>query len=227
MVDAVVFDLDGVLVDSEPVWEEVRRGLVEEHGGHWAADAQSRLMGMSTGEWARYLSDELGVDLPQERVAELVIDRVAERLTRDPPLMPGARDPVRRLADRWPLGLASSSPRRLIDAVLAASGLAGAFLVTVSTEEVPRGKPAPDVYRAVVEGLALMPASCAAVEDSTNGLRSAMAAGLRAIAVPQPRYPVDQAVLRGAVAVLSDLRELTPDLIRSIDPDPTHRRGTG
>jgi len=151
VVDAVVFDLDGVLVDSEPVWEEVRRGLVEEYGGHWAEDAQSRLMGMTTGEWARYLSDELGVDLPPERVAELVIDRVEERLTRDPPLMPGAPDAVRRLADRWPLGLASSSPRRLIDAVLAASGLAGAFLVTVSTEEVPRGKPAPDVYLAVVE----------------------------------------------------------------------------
>ncbi len=227
VVDAVVFDLDGVLVDSEPVWEEVRRALVEEYGGHWAGDAQSRLMGMSTGEWARYLSDELGVDLPSERVAELVIDRVAERLTRDPPLMPGAPDAVRRLADRWPLGLASSSPRRLIEAVLAASELARAFLVTVSTEEVPRGKPAPDVYLAVVEGLDVRPASCVAVEDSTNGLRSAMAAGMRAIAVPQPRYPVEQADLRQAVAVLSDLRELTPDLIQSIGPDPTHRRGTG
>jgi len=227
VVEAVVFDLDGVLVDSEPVWEEVRRALVEEYGGYWAGDAQSRLMGMSTGEWARYLSDELGVDLPSERVAELVIDRVAERLTRDPPLMPGAPDAVRRLADRWPLGLASSSPRRLIEAVLAASELARAFLVTVSTEEVPRGKPAPDVYLAVVEGLDVRPASCVAVEDSTNGLRSAMAAGMRAIAVPQPRYPVEQAVLRQAVAVLSDLRELTPDLIQSIGPDPTHRRRTG
>lgn len=216
MVDAVVFDLDGVLVDSEPVWEEVRRGLVEEYGGHWAEDGQARLMGMSTREWARYLSDELGVDLPPERVAELVIDRMAQRLTRDPPLMPGASDAVRLLADRWPLGLASSSPRRLIDAVLAASGLARAFRVTVSTEEVARGKPAPDVYLAVVEGLGARPPSCVAVEDSTNGLRSAMAAGLRAIAVPQPRYPVDQAVLQEAIAVLLDLRDLTPDLVHSI-----------
>jgi len=228
VVEAVVFDLDGVLVDSEPVWEEVRRGLVEEYGGgHWAEDTQSRLMGMSTGEWARYLRDELGVDLPPERVAELVIDRVAQRLTRDPPLIPGASGAVRRLADRWPLGLASSSPRRLIDAVLAASDLAPAFSVTVSTEEVARGKPAPDVYLAVVEGLGAWPPSCVAVEDSTNGLRSAMAAGLRAIAVPQPRYPVDQAVLQAGIAVLPDLRDLTPDLIQSIDPDPTHRRGTG
>src|SRR5215472_256577 len=107
---AVVFDLDGVLIDSEPVWEEVRHGLVDERGGRWPADAQARLMGMSTAEWSRYLTDQLGVGLPSDQVATMVINRVADRYANRLPLMPGADAALRRLAARWPLGLASSSP---------------------------------------------------------------------------------------------------------------------
>src|SRR5215472_845399 len=132
MIDAVVFDLDGVLIDSEPVWEEVRRGLVAERGGHWAHDAQQRLMGMSTPEWARYLSEDLGVGLPPGDVATLVIDRMLERYYQEAPLMPGAQAAVRQLSARWPLGLASSSPPTLIDAVLDGAALRPCFEVTMS-----------------------------------------------------------------------------------------------
>ena len=144
-----MFDLDGVLIDSEPVWEQVRREVVAEHSGHWAPDAQQRLMGMSTGEWARYLSEDLGVGLPPDRIAALVIERMAARYTEHLPLMPGAVEAVRKLAARWPLGLASSSPPSLIDTVLDAAGLRELFVTTLSTEQVAHGKPAPDIYLAV------------------------------------------------------------------------------
>jgi HAD superfamily hydrolase (TIGR01509 family) len=217
MIEAVVFDLDGVLVDSEPVWEEVRRDVVATHGGHWAPDAQRRLMGMSTGEWARYLSEDLGVSLPPDQVAALVIKRMAEHYARELPLMPGATEAVRRLAERWPLGLASSSPPVLIDTVLDAAGIRGLFAATVSTEEVPHGKPAPDVYLTVASRLSAEPARAAAVEDSGNGLRSAAAAGLHVIAVPHPRYPPGPDALASAQAVLPDLSALTADLVAGLD----------
>ena len=217
MIEAVVFDLDGVLIDSEPVWEQVRRQLVAERGGHWTADAQRQLMGMSTGEWARYLSEDLGVGLPPETVARLVIERMAARYTERLPLMPGAVEAVRRLAAHWPLGLASSSPPSLIGTVLDAASLRACFAAVMSTEQVARGKPAPDIYLAVAGQLGPPPQRCAAVEDSSNGLRSAAAAGLRVIAIPHPRYPPDPDALGQAAAVLPGLAELTPDVITGLD----------
>jgi HAD superfamily hydrolase (TIGR01509 family) len=174
-------------------------------------------MGMNTKEWASYLSRDLGVGLPPAQAAEIVVDRMAARYRRRLPLLPGAVEAVRRLADRWPLGLASSSPRRLVDAVLTTAGLAECFAVIVSTDEVGRGKPAPDVYLAAAERLHVAPSSCVAIEDSTNGLRSAIAAGLRAIAVPHAPYPVDPDVLLQAELVLPTLSELTVDAVESTD----------
>jgi HAD superfamily hydrolase (TIGR01509 family) len=216
LVGAVVFDLDGVLIDSEPVWEAVRRRVVEESGGHWAVDAQPRLMGLSTAEWSRYLSADLGVGLPPAQVADLVIGRMAEAYRAHLPLMPAAATVVRNLAAQWPLGLASSSPRRLIDAVLDASGLGGLFAVTVSTEELPHGKPAPDVYLAAANRLEMPPGRCVAIEDSTNGVAAAVAAGMPCVAVPQPRYPIAPGVISRASRVLTSLSELIPDLVASI-----------
>jgi HAD superfamily hydrolase (TIGR01509 family) len=217
MIEAVVFDLDGVLVDSEPVWEQVRRQVVAEHGGRWAPDAQRRLMGMSTGEWARYLGGDLGVDLPPEQIAALVIERMAARYTEHLPLMPGAVEAVRRLAARWPLGLASSSPPSLIETVLDAASLRSSFQTTMSTEQVSRGKPAPDIYLAVAGQLGREPRRCAAVEDSSNGLRSAAAAGLHVIAIPHPKYPPAPDALEKASVVLTSLTELTPDTVVALD----------
>jgi len=156
-----VFDLDGVIVDSEPVWEQVRRQVVAEHGGHWLPDAQQRLMGMSTGEWARYLSQDLGVGLPPTAVAAMVIERMQARYREGAPLMPGAAGAVRELAARWPLGLASSSPPVLIDAVLDGAGLRECFRVALSTEQVSHGKPAPDIYLAVTGQLGFPAHACA------------------------------------------------------------------
>ena len=216
MIAAVVFDLDGVLIDSEPVWERVRRELVAERGGHWAPDAQHKLMGMSTTEWARYLSEDLGVGLPPAQVAAEVVDRMAASYRERIPLLPGAVEAVRRLAARWPLGVASSAAAVLIETVLQSSGLRPYFSVTMSTEQVAHGKPAPDIYLAVTAQLGCSPPDCAAVEDSSNGLRSAAAAGLRVIAIPQPRYPPDPDALAATSLVLPSLTELTADVIAAL-----------
>ncbi|NBF00164.1 HAD family phosphatase [Nonomuraea sp. KC401] len=212
VVRACVFDLDGVLVDSEPVWEEVRRAFVAEHGGTWQPDTQSRLMGMSTAEWSAYLHD-LGVRRPPAEIARAVIDQMAARYRDGVPLMPGAVKAVRRLAERHTLGLASSSPRALIDVVLDAADLKQCFAATVSTEEVARGKPAPDGYLEAARRLDVDPRGCVAVEDSSNGLRSADAAGMHVIAVPHPRYPPAPDALALAWRVLPNLDALTPELL--------------
>ena len=217
MVQAVIFDLDGVLIDSEPVWERVRRGYVDEAGGQWLPDSQRRLMGMSTAEWSAYLADELHVGRPPETVAREVIDRMTRAYAADLPLLPGAVETVRRLADRWPLGLASSSPRTLIDEVLRDAGLTEAFRATRSTEEERHGKPAPDVYRSVANALGADPHRCVAVEDSSNGLRSADAAGMIVVAVPRPAYPPDPDALRLAATTLASLAALPAAITRLAD----------
>jgi HAD superfamily hydrolase (TIGR01509 family) len=216
VVDAVVFDLDGVIVDSEPVWEEVRRAYVAAHGGTWQPDTQRRLMGMSTGEWARYLSGELGVDRTAEQVAAEVVEEMTRRYAERVPVIDGADGVVRRLAGRWPLGLASSSPTRLIGAALAATGLTEAFGATLSTEETPLGKPAPDVYLAVAARLGVHPTRCVAVEDSSNGVRSAAAAGMRVVAVPHGAYPLDPDAEALAAVVLPAVGELTPEVVAAL-----------
>jgi len=215
-VQAVVFDLDGVIIDTEEVWEEVRRGYVAEHGREFLPDTQTRMMGMSTGEWSTHLSAEVGVPRSPEQVAADVLARMAERYSADLPLIPGSVDAVRRLAERFPVALASSSARILIDQVLATAGLTGTFRVTLSTEEVSRGKPAPDVYLAAVERLGLNPDFCAAIEDSSNGLRSAAAAGLAVIAVPHGVYPPAADALALASLVVDSLDELTVEAVEKL-----------
>ena len=216
MIEAVVFDCDGVLIDSEPVWEDVRREFVADHGGRWLPDTQDRLMGMSTSEWSAYMATDLGVGMSPQEVATAVISAMAARYAEHLPLMPGAVAAVTALAGRWPLAVASSAPQSLIEVVLDASGLRSSFQVALSSERVPRGKPAPDVYLAAVRRLGHAPDACAAIEDSSNGLRSAAAAGLAVIAVPHPAYPPAPDALARARLVLSSLAELTLDAVAAL-----------
>jgi HAD superfamily hydrolase (TIGR01509 family) len=212
-IDGVTFDLDGVLVDSEPLWEDVRRRFAVTHGGRWEADAQRTMMGMSSGEWAQFMRQRLGVDLPEREIVAGVVDDMAARYRDGVPLLPGAVEAVRRMAARWPLGLASSANRPLIDIVLATTGLDVYFAATVSSEEVPRGKPAPDVYLEVSRRLGVDPSHGAAIEDSTNGLLSALAAGVRVIAVPRVDFPPDPEVLAQADAAIPDLGALSVEVV--------------
>jgi HAD superfamily hydrolase (TIGR01509 family) len=213
LIEAVVFDLDGVIVDSEQVWDDVRETYTRERGGTYTERATRDMMGMSSLEWSRYMADELGVPGTPEEINAAVVQRMLSRYGSAPPLISGAVDAVRRVAARWPLAIASSSNPELIEVVVRVSGLADVFAVAVSSQEVPRGKPAPDVYLEAARRLDVDAARCAAVEDSHNGIRSAGAAGMRVVAVPNPHFPPDDEALAGADVVLRSIDELTPAVI--------------
>ncbi len=215
-IRAVILDLDGVLIDSEERWARAKEDLVRETGGHWKPEASHAMLGMSSPEWSRYLHEELGVPLAAEEINNAVVARMLEDYRRDLPLIEGARDAVLRLAARWPLALASSSNREVIDVVLEASGFAGAFAATVSSEEVARGKPAPDVYFEAAARLGVAPGDAAAVEDSTNGLLAARAAGMAVVAIPNRAFPPSDEALAAADVVLGSISELTPAVIEAL-----------
>jgi HAD superfamily hydrolase (TIGR01509 family) len=215
LIEAVVFDLDGVLVDSEQVWDEVRREYVISKGGRWTDRAQRDMMGMSSVEWSRYVAEELGVDKPPEEISKDIAGRVGEVYRDALPLLPGAREAVERLAARWPLAIASSSNREIIDLVLEAGELGPYFEATVSSEEVGAGKPAPDVYLEAARRLGVDASACAAIEDSHNGIRSAKAAGMRVIAIPNTHYPPDEESLALTDVVLPSLSRLTPETVEA------------
>lgn len=223
-VAAVVFDLDGVLVDSESVWDDARRQVVADGGGQWHPEATRAMMGMSSPEWSRYLHDELGVPLEPDEINERVVKALLAQYRHELPLLAGAVAAVRRLGARWSLGLASSANRPVIDAVLEMAGIADSFAATVSAEEVAHGKPAPDVYLAAARALGVDPRQTAAVEDSTTGLRSAAAAGMLVVAVPNRQYPPDADALALAALVVQSLDELTPEAIVSAESCARHDR---
>jgi HAD superfamily hydrolase (TIGR01509 family) len=210
---AVIFDLDGVLVDSEHVWNEAREQLASERGGRWHERAQRDMMGMSSLEWSRYMHDVIGLAEPPEWISTEVVRRV-ETIYRDRlPLIEGAEEAVKRLAERFPLGVASSANRPIIDLFMDLSGLADSFGTTVSSEEVARGKPSPDVYLEASRRLGVAPEACAAVEDSRNGILSAKAARMWVVVIPNRRYPPDAEALAEADVVLESLGELTPEAV--------------
>ena len=212
-IEAVVFDNDNVLIDSEELWAEAREAITRENGGRWRDTAQQEMMGMSSVEWSSWLHDELGVELEPDEISRAVVERLDAVYRDHLRLMPGAREAVDRVAGRWPLGLASSSNLPLIELALELSGLRDRFRAVVSSEEVARGKPAPDVYLEAARRLGVAPERCAAVEDSTNGLLSARAAGMRVIAVPDSRYPPEPTALAVADATLDSLDELTDAVV--------------
>jgi HAD superfamily hydrolase (TIGR01509 family) len=216
-IEAVVFDLDGVLVQSEEVWDGVREAYVRERGGRYDEEVQRALMGMSSTEWSRYLHEDAGVPEEPRAINDEIVRRMLSAYTDHLPLIDGAVEAVQRLAARYPLGLASSSNRELIDAVLRVAGLAQYFRATVSSEEVAHGKPAPDVYLEAARRLGVEATHCAAVEDSHGGIRSAKAAGMRVIAIPNPSYPPDEESLAQADVTIRSLDELTPELIAAAD----------
>ena len=213
MTDAVVFDMDGVLIQSEEVWDEVREAYVRERGGRYDAEIQRMMMGMSSTEWSGYLHEHAGVPDEPAAINAEVVRRMLAAYRDHLPLIPGAADAVQRLAARFRLGLASSSNRELIDTVLDVAGLASFFTATVSSEEVAHGKPAPDVYLEAARRMSVAPEHCAAVEDSHGGIRSAKSAGMRVVAIPNPSYPPGEEALALADVTIGSLDELTVDVV--------------
>jgi HAD superfamily hydrolase (TIGR01509 family) len=217
VIDAVVFDLDGVIIDSEQLWDEVREGLARERGGRWSEQAQADMMGMSSTEWSHYMHEAVGLPEPPDEINREVVRRMLVRYSEHLPLIDGAVDAVKRVAGGGPLGVASSSNRELIEHVLELSGLASYFRGTVSSEEVERGKPAPDVYLEAAHRLGVGPSRSAAIEDSANGIRSAHAAGMQVVAIPNRAFPPPADVLELPNVVLESIKELDPDVLKAAE----------
>src|SRR4051812_6337735 len=191
------------------MWDEVRQAFAATHGGTWLPDSTRAMQGMSTPEWASYLVETVGVRLTPADAASGVVDEMAARYAQGPPVIDGAVDAERAVAARYPVAIASSSPPVLIRVFLESTGLSTLVPVALSSEQTGAGKPAPDVYLAAARELGVDPAACAAVEDSTNGLRAAGAAGMAVYAIPNPHFPPDPAVLADVtvVASIADLPE--------------------
>ena len=210
MIQAVIFDLDGLLLDSESAWDGGRKALVAEHGLEWPDGATEAMLGMSSPEWSRYVHEELGVPLDPPEISDRVVKHVLDSYQERLPLLPGAEEAVARISERWPLALASSSNKQVIDRVMKTSGWGRVFRAWVSSEEVGRGKPAPDVFLEAARRICVEPANAAAIEDSHNGILAAHAAGLRVIAIPNHEFPPGPEALRAADVVVGSLAELTP-----------------
>jgi HAD superfamily hydrolase (TIGR01509 family) len=215
VIEAVVFDLDGVIVDSEQVWVEVREQYVRGLGLPYPVEATRAMMGMSSPEWSGYLSQTLSVPGSPAEINDAIVERMLVRYGTEPPLIPGAVEAVRRLAAHWPIGIASSSNPSLIEAVVHGAGIDDVVQVALSSEDVGRGKPAPDVYLETVRKLGATPERCAAIEDSEPGLRSAKTAGLRVIAVPNLHFPPSAEALALADVVLTTIDKLTKQIVES------------
>jgi HAD superfamily hydrolase (TIGR01509 family) len=213
-IEAVVFDLDGVLVQSEELWDAARRELAGEHDVDWPDDATDAMMGMSSKEWSSYMHDEVGVPDSPDEINRKVLAWVEKRYRDDLPWIDGARDAVRRIGAEFPLGLATSSNREIIDIVVEVGGFEDLLKVTVSSEEVEKGKPAPDVYLEATRRMGVDPSRTAAVEDSTNGLLAAKAAGTRVIAIPNDAHPPAQKGLDAADVVLDSIDDLTAEIVQ-------------
>jgi HAD superfamily hydrolase (TIGR01509 family) len=218
VIAAVVFDLDGVLIDSEQVWAQAREQVARAHGGHWHGGATRAMMGMSAPEWSQYMHSALGVAQSPGEISDEVVARLLALYRERLPLLPGARAALAALAEHWPLGLASSANREVIEVVLELARVAPLFAATVSAEEVAHGKPAPDVYLEAARRLEIEPSRCAAVEDSSNGLRAAAAAGMHVIAYPNTRFPPAPEALGLADRVVDSLEDLRPELLGALAP---------
>ena len=210
---AVVFDLDGVLIESERVWDTARQEVVRDRGGTWHDSATTDMMGMSSKEWSSYMHDRLGVPMEPAEINDAVVERAASAYEAHLPLLPHAAETVRELATRWSLGVASSSNRPIIELVLERAGVRACFGAIVSSEEVERGKPAPDVYLEATRRMEVDPMCTAAVEDSTNGLLAARAAGMRVIAIPNDAHPPAEEGLEAADVVLHSIEELNKGVV--------------
>jgi HAD superfamily hydrolase (TIGR01509 family) len=210
-IEAVIFDLDGVIVDSEIWWDEARRDFAAQRGRSWSEADRAAVMGANSRQWSATMRERLDLDEPDTRIERAIVDAVVQRYRREgAPGIPGAVEAVRRIAVAWPTAVASSAHREVIDAALQATGLAGLFRVVVSSDEVERGKPEPDVYLEAARRLRVEPGACLVVEDSLNGVKAAKAAGMTCVLVPNRTIPPAPGAVELADVVLERLADLDP-----------------
>jgi HAD superfamily hydrolase (TIGR01509 family) len=218
--------MDGVIVDTEIWWDEVRVAFAAEHDRTWTHEDQAAVMGANSRGWAAIMRDRLRLDLSPDEIERAIVGGVVARFEREGvPRIDGAVDAVRRVAAGWRVAVASSAHREVIDAALEATGLTSVFEVIVSSDEVTHGKPAPDVYLEVARRMALDPADCLVVEDSRNGVLAGKAAGMTVVHIPNASVPPAPGTAELADVVLARLSDLDPRTI--VVPDANRPSGEG
>lgn len=213
--EAVIFDLDGTLVDTEFVWDVVRRKMAADVGIEWRDEFTRSMMGMSTAEWSHYLTEEVGLPYSPEEAARITVQGMVDHYMAGPMVLPGATEAVRLMSQTYPVAIASSSPPVLIDAATEVLGIRDCLRATVSTEECERGKPAPDAYLLACSRLGADPKACVAVEDAAAGIQAALSAGLAVVSVPQDFHRPAPGLLAQTV-VLRSLVELNHELVAGL-----------
>lgn len=207
--EAVVFDMDGVLVDSEHLWAEMWERYAAAHGTSWQSRHTRDVQGMSASEWAAYLTDLIGAGHDPAQTERAVVDGMIDAVAAGrAPLLDGAGELLVDVARYAPVGLATSAPPRLIKAVLDAYDIGHCFTGTVSSSEVERGKPSPDVYLEAAARIGMRSDRCVAVEDSTNGVRAAATASMTVVAVPNSRYPLRADAVSMAFEITENLGQV-------------------
>lgn len=209
MIEAIIFDMDGLLIDSEPVWDKARGIMAAEAGIDWNTDDHKAVMGVSTHEWVSYMTARLKLDMSPESLEKHIVDQMVSLYEQQIPYFPGAVEAVALSADHYITGLASGSPRGLIDTVTGDKALKGKFNAIISGDQVENGKPSPDIYLAVTEMLGVAPSKCVCLEDSGNGILAGKNAGLKVIAVPDSRFSPSMEKLNQADVILASLSEFS------------------
>jgi HAD superfamily hydrolase (TIGR01509 family) len=216
MIEAVVFDMDGLLVDSEPLWQNARVEAFEPGELRWTDADQERVMGQSTRGWALMIADKLDHKYSLEEIIDQVIGQMVEYYHQRVPLLPGAREVIELLKGRYRLGLASGAPYRLLNAVLESAGWTDTFAEVLSSDDLQHGKPAPDIYLEITRRFGVRAENIAVFEDSANGILAAHAAANRVIAVPSYYYKPPADVLQKAALVLPTLSDFTLDMLERL-----------
>lgn len=217
-ITTVIFDMDGVLVDSEAYWLQARVEFAAALGRTWTMDDQRAAMGRNTIEWAHVMQERLHLEgeMTLEAIMADVKGRVIAMLEQHLPALPGALDAVHTAAANFRVALASGSPTEVIQTVMRLTQLDAVFETMVFGDTIPRGKPAPDIYLEAARRLGVAPEACIGIEDSGNGLRSLKAAGMKAIAVPSPGFPLSPDLLALADVHLQSLLEFSPEVVRRL-----------
>ena len=217
MIKAVIFDMDGLLIDSEPKWDEARADMAKRLDKSWGKKDHAAVMGVSTEEWATYMRDTWDLDMSLAEIVEEIVGRMRGYYREQIPFRKNAVEAVNLAAEHYRTALASGSERSLIDIVTTSEELDGKFEVVLSADQVERGKPHPDVYLETAKRLGVEPEQCVCLEDSQNGMLAGLNAGFKVIGIPDEDFPVDKEVLDKVDAVLESLDEFTLDLIESLD----------
>lgn len=217
MIKAVIFDMDGLLIDSEPVWFRAKEDLLKEINYKWTWEDQKNSMGVSTETWVNYVYNFADQKFTKEEVLHGITDRMKTYYKNgEIDLMPGANEALQFAKNNFKVGLASGSYKDLLYGAVKSNNWESIFEEILSSDDIERGKPQPDIYLEVMKRLGVLPEECIVLEDSRDGIKAGVAAGAKVITVPSKDVPVPPEVLDSAYAVIDSLNDF-PQIVNELN----------